>query len=121
MLVQGIKSLLVGGVSAVAVGSAFSAQAAEQPTQVSSAAASSQAAVAPSPVPPASVSVSEVVVTAERRPNTLQRTPTAVQVFSGAELENRGVQTVDELQFLAPSVTLLSFGIGNDFNIRGLG
>ena len=62
-----------------------------------------------------------VVVTAERRTTDLQRTAISATVLSGAELENKGVLTVDQLQFIAPSVTIDNFGQGNDFNIRGIG
>ena len=65
--------------------------------------------------------LSEVVVTAERRTTNLQNTAIAAQVLTGADLLKQGVTTVDQLQFATPSVTLQSFGQGNDFNIRGIG
>ena len=51
--------------------------------------------------------VEEVVVTAERRSVNLQQAPLSATVVSGADLENKGVLTVDQLQFIAPSVTVL--------------
>jgi len=63
----------------------------------------------------------EVVVTAERRTTNLQTTPIAASVFSGADLANKGVTSVDQLQTAMPSVTIQNFGQGNDFNIRGIG
>lgn len=65
--------------------------------------------------------VSEVVVTAERRPTNLQTTPIAAQVLTGADLQKRGVNSVEQLQFATPSMTLQNFGQGYDFNIRGIG
>ncbi len=65
--------------------------------------------------------VEEVVVTAERRTTNLQKTPIAATVLSQKDLLANGVTTVDQLQFVAPSVTVNSFGQGDDFDIRGIG
>ncbi len=65
--------------------------------------------------------VAEVVVTAERRATVLQKTPIAATVLTGADLLKSGVVTVDQLQFVSPSVTINNFGQGNDFDIRGIG
>lgn len=77
-------------------------------------------------VPPASndqqeTTVEEVVVTAERRTTNLQETAVAATVLSGTDLENRGVTTLEQLQFVAPSTTVQNFGQGNFFNVRGIG
>src|ERR1700761_8536493 len=69
----------------------------------------------------AASTVSEVLVTAERRATSLQKTAIAAQVFTGADLRKEGVTTVDQLQFATPSMTLQTFGQGDDFNIRGIG
>jgi len=63
----------------------------------------------------------EIVVTAERRSDNLQTTPVAASVLSGSDLAEKGVTTVDQLQFVAPNVTIQNFGQGNTFNIRGIG
>ena len=63
----------------------------------------------------------EVVVTAERRSVNLQQAPVSATVLSGNDLENKGVLSVDQLQFIAPSVTVDNFGQGMDFDIRGIG
>lgn len=65
--------------------------------------------------------VETVVVTAERRSENLMRTPISADVISGDELQGKGVFKVDDLQFVAPSVTIDNFGQGIDFNIRGIG
>ncbi|HEY2068898.1 MAG TPA: TonB-dependent receptor [Rhizomicrobium sp.] len=65
--------------------------------------------------------VEEVVVTAERRHENLQKTAISATVLTGADLTNKNVLTVDQLQFNMPSVTVDNFGQGNDFNIRGIG
>jgi iron complex outermembrane receptor protein len=65
--------------------------------------------------------VKEVVVTAERRNTALQKTPIAATVLTGADLIKNGVFTVDELQFVSPSLTVNNFGQGNNIDIRGIG
>ena len=65
--------------------------------------------------------VSEVVVTADRRSTNLQTTAVAATVLSQDDLARNGVVTVDQLQFVAPSVTVNNFGQGNNFDIRGIG
>jgi iron complex outermembrane receptor protein len=65
--------------------------------------------------------LTEVVVTAERRHTDLQTTPISATVISGGDLANLGVVSVDQLQFATPGATVNNFGQGNDFNIRGVG
>ena len=65
--------------------------------------------------------VQEVVVTAERRATNLQTTAVAATVLTGADLQARGITSVDQLQLISPSLTVQNFGQGNDFNIRGIG
>ena len=62
-----------------------------------------------------------VTVTAERRAVNLQTAPIAATVLSGGQLAQRGVYNVDQLQFMSPSLTVTNYGIGEDFNIRGVG
>ncbi len=66
-------------------------------------------------------SIETVVVTAEKRTEDLQKTAISADVISGADLQQKGVSTVDALQFIAPSVAVDNFGQGIDFNIRGIG
>lgn len=63
----------------------------------------------------------DVVVTAERRTSNLQTTAVAATVLSGQDLQNKGVTSLDQLQFAAPAVTVQNFGQGNFFNVRGIG
>jgi len=68
--------------------------------------------------PPA---LQEVVVTAEKRTTNLQQTPIAAVVLTGAQLLNKGVITVDQLETVSPSLAVDNFGQGDEFNIRGIG
>lgn len=63
----------------------------------------------------------EPVITAERRTENLQTAPISATVMTGEDLANAGVTTVDQLQFVAPGMTVNNFGQGIDFNIRGIG
>lgn len=63
----------------------------------------------------------EVVVTGERRTTNLQTTAVAATVLSGESLDDRGVFSLEQLQFVAPSTTVQNFGQGNFFNVRGIG
>jgi iron complex outermembrane receptor protein len=81
-----------------------------------------QAQSVPSPSSGASNGgVEEVVVTAERRTEDLQKTSISATVLSGQDLTAKGVNVVDQLQFIAPDVTIDNFGQGVDFDIRGIG
>ena len=63
----------------------------------------------------------EIIVTAERRSTNLQTTAISATVMTGEDVANKGVSTVDQLQFISPSVAVNNFGQGIDFNIRGIG
>ena len=66
-------------------------------------------------------SVTEVVVTAERRSTNLQNTAIAATVLTASDLTRNGVFSVDQLQFISPSLAVDNFGQGNDVDIRGIG
>ncbi len=83
--------------------------------------AHAQDATAPDPETSQESVVEEVVVTAERRTTSLQRTAIAAAVLSGEQLQDRGVTNIEQLQFSMPSVTVQNSGQGNSFNIRGIG
>lgn len=63
----------------------------------------------------------DVVVTAERRSTGLQRTGVAATVLTGEDLVRKSVNTVEQLQFATPSLTVNTSGQANSFNIRGIG
>ena len=64
--------------------------------------------------------IEDVVVTAERRSESLQQVPIAVSVISGEELSDRNLHGLTDLQFMAPSVQYNAF-TGGGFQIRGVG
>jgi len=66
----------------------------------------------------------EVVVTARRREENLQQVPVSVANFSGAELEARSIQNIQDINVLTPNVTIQGGGTRGgaegQFVIRGL-
>jgi iron complex outermembrane receptor protein len=65
--------------------------------------------------------LSELVVTAERREVDLQKTAISATVLTAADLEKKGINTVDSLQFTTPSLTVQNTGENALINIRGVG
>ncbi|WP_186728916.1 TonB-dependent receptor [Sphingomonas panacisoli] len=63
----------------------------------------------------------DIVITAERRSTSLQRTPVAASVLNGEDLVRKSISTVEQLQFATPSLTVNTSGQSNSFNIRGIG
>ena len=63
----------------------------------------------------------EVVVTATRRTTDLQSTALAASVLSGEDLVDKGINTLEFIQYSAPSVKISHYGSANVFNIRGVG
>jgi len=63
----------------------------------------------------------EVVVTAERRVENLQRTPVAATVLSGEQLVDKGVVQMADLQNAAPSLSITNAALTANVNIRGIG
>jgi iron complex outermembrane recepter protein len=102
---------------------AWCAQASAQTS--AQATAPSSSAQSPSPpqnaAPTAAGSVAEVVVTGERRTTNLQTTPIAATVLNQEQLLKNGIVTVDQLQFVSPSLAVDNFGQGDNIDIRGIG
>jgi iron complex outermembrane receptor protein len=75
--------------------------------------------------PPASngATLSEVVVTAQRREQSVQDVGIAISVLSGQQLALRGVKTVTDLQYQTPGLEITpQFGSGQPgFRLRGVG
>ena len=63
----------------------------------------------------------EIVITAERREVNLQDTPISATVLTGDALVKKGVDNVDELQQVAPSLAISTVNRSTFINIRGVG
>ncbi|NKC01897.1 MAG: TonB-dependent receptor plug domain-containing protein [Pseudomonadales bacterium] len=67
--------------------------------------------------------IEEVVVTAQKKSESLQDVPLAITAFSGDYLDNLGIENLKDLQHYAPSLTFTS---GNSVRnsalaVRGIG
>ncbi len=65
--------------------------------------------------------VEEVVVTAERRSVSLQKTAISATVLTGDDLQKKNINNIDALQFTTPSLTVQDTGTNVLVNIRGIG
>ena len=126
-----MRNLLVSA-SVIAVLSVGFAQAQTGPAEVPSTSALATPQSSQNPVDAANpaatpgvdsngVDNGEIVITAERRSTSLQRTGVAASVLTGEDLIRKSVNTVEQLQFSTPSLTVNTSGQANSFNIRGIG
>ena len=74
---------------------------------------------APPGVPASTGGLTEIIVTATRRVESLQDVPVSLNAVSGAELQDAAVVRLQDLQL--PSLTVQETGIGNNIFIRGIG
>ena len=104
-------SVCVGALFTVAYGATFAADVAEPETAPTSVPSSSGAS-----------SLDEIVVTAQRREENIEKVPQAVQAFTGVELTREGVENVSQTIALIPSATTGStIGPGATvYQIRGV-
>ncbi len=72
---------------------------------------------------PAAAQVSELVVTAQKRAQSLQDVPVVVTAIPGQRLQDAGVRDIKELQILAPgfNATSTASNAQTSFRIRGVG
>src|SRR5260370_28094889 len=64
--------------------------------------------------------LSEIVVTAEKRPNDAQRTPIAMDIVSGDLLAQKGITDLKGLSTVAPEVNIVTNTIYTQVGIRGV-
>jgi iron complex outermembrane receptor protein len=63
----------------------------------------------------------EIVVTAERRSQSLQKLPTTATAILGKDLERQQMAKVDDLMKSTPGLAINDAGLGKFINIRGVG
>ncbi|MFC3053784.1 TonB-dependent receptor [Kordiimonas pumila] len=94
------KSLLLAGAcSALLSGAGLSAQAAEPSFDIGE----------------------EIVITAQRRETLLGKTPVSVTAFSGRQLQNAGIGTLDAVAIQTPNFNYVDTGLQPRYRIRGDG
>jgi len=86
-----------------------------------SGAASAGAEDATAPAAASATTIQEVVVTAERREQNVQRVPAAISVVNGAAQQLRGETALADLQTQAPNLTFAFTSNTSQFFIRGVG
>src|SRR5438270_9678362 len=71
--------------------------------------------------PAASGALEEVVVTAEKRESTVQKTPISITAISGADLQAQGLSNLLSVAQQVPGVSFKTSGPGQtEFEMRGL-
>ncbi len=119
------RYLLTCGVSALLVGSAYAATpaAGTDPgaTKPSTARSTSKAKAKAKPASPPTASNEDIVVTAQRRSESIQKVPLTIQAFSGKTLSQLNVKSFDDLIRFTPNVTFGNNGPGQgSIFMRGL-
>lgn len=108
---------------AVALSLALAAAAAALPSSgaAAAAAAGADAAAASSAAGQgAPIELQEVVVTAEKRAQNLQKVPLSVIALTGAELQRAGVNSAQGLTGLVPGLEVGNYGSTTTFTMRGI-
>ena len=67
------------------------------------------------------LTIEEITVTAQRREQSLQDVPIAIEVFTGAELRRQGFRDMDDLANFSPTVLIEPRVQDQDISIRGFG
>ena len=116
-----MRSFLLNSTAiALAVPAAVSAQSTTAPA-ATAAAPSETAASADATAGGPRQGLGEIIVTAQRRAENLQRAAVAVGVVQGADLVRAGITQVDRLNEQVPALTVQPTSTGNLIFIRGIG
>lgn len=99
------KGLFHLSVAAIAMSAAFAAPAAAQDEP-----SESEEAVQPA-----------IIVTAQRREENLQDVAIAATALLGEQLDDKAVQTIEDLQYASPSLSITDQGLTQSVNLRGIG
>lgn len=65
--------------------------------------------------------IEEIVVTATKRPESLQDVSVAVSVMDGMRLDEQGIDTLEELTYYMPNVQISEAAVSTNIFIRGVG
>ena len=70
---------------------------------------------------PYSGMLEEIIVTAQKRVQSLQDVPISVNVMAGEKIGEAGISKIEDLQSYVPNFTMSETGIGTNIYMRGLG
>lgn len=63
----------------------------------------------------------EIVVTAQKREQSLQDVPISISVIGGETLKDAGIDTIEDLQAYVPNLQMTETGISTQLYVRGIG
>jgi outer membrane receptor protein involved in Fe transport len=107
---------LLAGAASLALGSG-PAQA-----ETPAGAATTEAAMAASPAASPTASVGEVIVTARKREEAINKVPMSINAVSGAQIAAKGIERVSELGRVVPGFTYTTSQVGTPiYTLRGVG
>jgi iron complex outermembrane receptor protein len=115
-------ALCIVGAGSIALGAPGPrARAADTPPGEAATAAAAHDTLADSPEAADRTELATIVVTAQRRPETLEDVPAAVTALDGEALAEAGVLSTLDLQTVVPSLTYMATGHGAQPYLRGVG
>ena len=79
------------------------------------------AALACSAVTSTAFELEEIVVTAQKRAESLQDVPISVSAVGAEKLADAGIEKVADLTAYVPNLAMTEMGIGTQLRIRGIG
>lgn len=77
--------------------------------------------IEPSQEPTGPTGFDEIIVTAQKRSTSLQKTPVAISAVQGSALEDRGIDDLSNLQSLVPNLFIGQEQDGFKISLRGIG
>lgn len=63
----------------------------------------------------------EVIVTAQKRAESLQDVPISVQAMTGHAMQDAGIQRIEQLANYVPNFNMTETAVGNQIFMRGVG
>ena len=79
------------------------------------------AVAAPAAWGQAAPQLEEIIVTAQKREETLRDVPISVNAVGGERIEEAGIVRLDDLKAYVPNLQVTETGIANNFYVRGIG
>lgn len=71
---------------------------------------------------PASAQIEEIIVTAQKKEETLQEIPMAITAISGSQIDEDGIRDLNDIQGRTPGLVVANFSVGQpEIAIRGIG
>ncbi len=70
---------------------------------------------------PAQAQIEEIVVTAQKREQSIQKVPISIQVVSGDDLQTRQISGAEDLADSLPNVLISKDSVSNNIYVRGVG